>query len=126
MPLPSVLNGANRCQVLTKRTRLPCKNPAAYGCKSCRMHGAHKSRNTLQGANHPQYRNGNETKGARIERSRMSTMFLYLRDIGDTIHMFTGPKTRGRHPSQYVKLDLSDPKQMAYALAFTANKKLRK
>jgi hypothetical protein len=87
------------------------------------MHGAHKTRSALQGANHPQYRNGNETKTARIERSRMSALFLYLRDIGDTIHMFTGPKTRGRRPNQYVKLDLSDPKQLAYAIHFTNIKK---
>ena len=122
MPLQSVLNGANQCQVLTKRTRQRCKNPAAFGCASCRMHGAHKSRNVLRGANHPQYKNGNETKGSRLERSRMSAMFLYLRDIGDTINLFIGPKTRGRRPNQYIKLDLSDPEQMKLAIVLSMRK----
>ncbi len=117
MPLPSVLNGAKKCEVLTKRTKLRCKNPAAYGCRACRMHGAHKSRKSPQGVSHPQYRNGNETKKSRKQRSRESARFLYLRDIGDTINLFTGPKTRGRRPIQYRKLDLSDPEQMKLAMA---------
>ena len=122
MPLPSVINGAKQCEVLSKRTKLRCQNPAAYGCKACRMHGAHQSRNSLQGADHPQYRKGYETKEARIERSRKSAMFLYLRDIGDTINLFTGPKTSGRRPNHYIKLDLSDPDQMALAIFFTLAK----
>jgi hypothetical protein len=80
------------------------------------MHGAHASRKSPQGTSHPQYKNGNETKESRLERSRVSAMFLYLRDIGDTINLFTGPKTRGRRPNQYVKLDLSDPEQMKLAI----------
>jgi len=122
MPLPSVINGAKQCEVLSKRTRLRCQNPAAYGCRACRMHGAHESRKSPHGANHPQYKNGNETKGSRLERSRMSAMFLYLRDIGDTINLFIGPKTRGRKPNQYVKLDLSDPEQMKLAIVLSMQK----
>lgn len=123
MPLPSVQNGAKQCQVLTKRGKQRCMNPAAFGCSSCRMHGAHKSRNVLQGQDHPQYKNGSETKEARAERSQLSAMFLYLRDIGDTINLFVGPKTRGRRPSQYHKLDLNDPEQMKLAIALTLRKK---
>lgn len=122
MPLPSVQNGAKQCQVLSKRTRRQCLNPAAYGCRACRMHGAHKSRKSPQGADHPQYRNGNETKKARAERSRVSAMFLYLRDIGDSINLFAGPKTRGRRPGQYRRLDLNDPEQMMLAISLTLRK----
>lgn len=122
MPLPSVQNGAKQCQVLSKRTKQQCLNPAAYGCRACRMHGAHKSRKSPQGADHPQYRNGNETKKARAERSRVSAMFLYLRDIGDSINLFVGPKTRGRRPSQYRRLDLNDPEQMMLAISLTLRK----
>jgi len=43
MPLPSVETGAcPRCRGKSKRSGLPCQNPAAYGCKTCRIHGAHK------------------------------------------------------------------------------------
>lgn len=122
MPLPSVINGAKQCEVLSKRTRLRCQNPAAYGCRACRMHGAHESRKSPQGASHPQYKNGNETKESRLERSHMSAVFLYLRDIGDTINLFIGPKTRGRRPNQYVKLDLSDPEQMNLAIVLSMRK----
>lgn len=121
MPLPSILNGAKQCEVFTKRTKQRCQNPAAYGCRACRMHGAHRSRNSPRGADHPQYRKGHETKEARIERSRKSAMFLYLRDIGDSINLFVGPKTPGRRPSQYVKLDLADPNQMALAILLSLN-----
>jgi len=116
MPLPSIINGAKQCQVMTKRTKQRCKNLAAYGCTSCRMHGAHKSKNVLRGKDHPQYKNGKQTKEAKAFRSRKSTMFLYLRDIGDSINLFSGEKTRGRKPIGYVKLDMTDPEQLAIAI----------
>ena len=103
MPLPSVLNGAIQCQVLTKRTKQRCKNPTAYGCVSCRMHGAHKSRNVLRGANHPQYKHGERTKEVESEHRRASITLLTLRDIGDSIDMFNGGHTRGRKPKGYAK-----------------------
>ena len=121
MPLPSVLNGAKKCQVLTKRNNQSCKNPAAYGCKACRMHGAHKSRNVLQGANHPQYKNGTETKAVRAERSNASAKLLYIRDLGDNIGMFNGTKTRGRKPNGYRKLNMDNPAQRGLALLKVAS-----
>jgi hypothetical protein len=122
MPLQSVLNGAKQCQVLTKRTRQRCKNPAAYGCTSCRMHGAHKSRNVLRGANHPQYRNGERTKKSEEEHRKSSTILLILRDIGDHIKLFNGDHTRGRKPKGYVKYDMNDPEQLALAVLATLKK----
>jgi hypothetical protein len=120
MPLPSVLNGANQCQVLTKRTRQQCKNPAAFGCASCRMHGAHKSKNVLRGVNHPQYKTGEETLEAKAIRSEKSEMFRYLTDIGNHCKLFYKEiKTRGRPPSGYEKLDLNDPEQLVLAIMKT-------
>jgi hypothetical protein len=120
MPLPSVLNGANQCQVLTKRTRQQCKNPAAFGCASCRMHGAHKSKNVLRGVNHPQYKTGGETLEAKAMRSEKSEMFRYLTDIGNHCKLFYKEiKTKGRPPSGYEKLDLTDPEQLALAIMKT-------
>ena len=119
MPLPSILDGAKQCQVLTKRTRQRCKNPAAYGCASCRMHGAHKSRNVLRGANHPQYRNGERTRNSEEEHRKSSAILLTLRDIGDHINLFNGSYTRVRKPKGYVEYDMNDPNQLALAILAT-------
>jgi hypothetical protein len=120
MPLPSVLNGAKQCQVVTKRTKTRCKNLAAYGCKACRMHGAHKSRNVLRGKYHPKYRNGERTKDAETERRDKGVVFRYLTDIGNHVGLFyTQLKTRGRPPSGYVNLDLTNSEQLAIAILKT-------
>jgi hypothetical protein len=87
------------------------------------MHGAHKSKNVLYGAKHPQYINGEETKVARAERSKKSSLFLYLRDIGDSIGIFTGSHTKGRKPYGYEKLNLEDSAELEKAiLAITEHK----
>ena len=122
MPLLSVVNGAKQCQVLTKRTKQQCKNPAAYGCTSCRMHGAHKSRNSLKGQDHPKYINGNETVSLRAKRSEMSRLLLYLRDMGDSIGMFSGTHQRGRKPKGYLKRDLDNPENLIAILIETLKK----
>ena len=120
MPLPSLLNGAKQCQVLTKRTKLRCKNLAAYGCKACRMHGAHKSKNVLRGAKHPQYKNGGETLESKAERNVKSIMFRYLTDLGNHCKVFSKKiNTKGRPPKGYVKLDLNDPEMLAFAIIKT-------
>ena len=122
MPLPSVLNGANQCRVLTKRTGQQCKNPAAFGCASCRMHGTHKSRNVLRGVNHPHYQTGGETLEANAMRTEKSEMFRYLTDLGNHCNLFYKEiKTKGRPPSGYEKLDLNDPEQLALAILKTVS-----
>lgn len=126
MPLQSVLNGAKQCQVMSRRTKLRCKNPAAYGCRSCRMHGAHKSRNVLQGKDHPQHKNGQRTKETEAEHRRASIILLTLRDIGDSIGMFHGGYTRGRKPNGYIKLDMNEPEQLISAVLTVTRKKMQK
>ena len=117
MPLPSLLSGAKQCQVITKRTKKRCKNPAAYGCLSCRMHGAHKSRNVLQGKDHPQYKKGERTKTREIEHRRASITLLTLRDIGDHLNMFNGTHTRGRKPDGYRKINLTTDEDLMKVIA---------
>ena len=124
MPLPSVLNGALQCQVNCKRKPgVRCKNPAAYGCKACRIHGAHKSRNVLQGANHPQYRHGGETKAARKAHQETLLRLAYLVAIGEHIKMFIGPKSRGRKPANFSQLNLNDPEELALAIKLSMPKR---
>ena len=71
------------------------------------MPGAHKSRNTLQGANHPQFKNGRESNEARLIRVKRATALRYLVDIGNHINLFSAVVTLpGRLPNEYEKLDL--------------------
>lgn len=120
MPLPSVnIHGARLCECRSKRTRLPCNNPAAFGTKACRMHGAHKNRNVIRGANHPRYKNGERTKQSVEDHRKSSIILLTLRDIGDHINLFNGDYTRGRKPTGYVKYDMNDPEQLALAILTT-------
>jgi hypothetical protein len=100
MPLPSVVNGAKLCQGLSKRTKLPCKNPAAFGCRTCRMHGAHQSRFVLSGQDHQNFRHGQETYQARDYRRKASRRLHELINLGNAIGMFNpGTKLRGRKPT---------------------------
>lgn len=120
MPLPSVsMHGAKLCGCRSKRTRLPCNNPAAFGTKACRMHGAHKSRNVIRGADHPRYKNGERTKLSEENHRKSSIILLTLRDIGDHINLFNGDYIRGRKPTGYVKYDMNDPEQLALAILAT-------
>jgi len=122
MPLPSVLNGALQCQVNCKRTGIRCNNPAAYGCKACRLHGAHKSRNVLQGANHPQYKHGVESKASRKAYQETLLRLAYLVTIGEHIKMFVGPKSRGRKPANFLPLNLNNPEELALAIKLSIQK----
>jgi hypothetical protein len=114
MPLPSVrMHGAKLCACKSKRTKLPCNNPAAFGTKACRMHGAHRSRRVPRGATHPQYRNAGHTRMERYERSEKSLQFALLEQLGWHLNMFTGTKTRGRKPSGYRTMNLNDPDELS-------------
>ena len=54
------------------------------------------------------------------ERSAKSVMFRYLTDIGNHVNLFYKQiKTRGRPPSRYTQLDLTDPEQLAFAILRT-------
>jgi hypothetical protein len=73
------------------------------------MHGAHKSRNALQGADHPSYKNGEETKKAKAERSKRMLILRYLTDLGSQCNLFNKTlKPLGRPPKGYRKLHYSD------------------
>jgi len=73
MPLPSVLkHGAKQCSAKSKRTGLPCNNPAAHGCKTCRMHGARKPDSIKRGKDHPNYFHGERSlEGIKRHRETM-------------------------------------------------------
>ena len=71
MPLPSLtLYGAKQCTARAKSKKgQRCSNPAAYGCKTCRIHGARHYSSLKRGKLHPNYRHGNETLQSKRQRS---------------------------------------------------------
>ena len=89
MPLPSVLHfGADQCQARSKRTGQPCNNPAAFGCRTCRMHGAHRSRRSTAGTEHWNYQHGRETLAAKLTRAETLAELRRLHHIGRLSGMF--------------------------------------
>ena len=121
MPLPSVEKyGAKRCIAKKKSTKEPCKNPAAFGCATCRYHGARRSRNALQGIYHPQYKSGKYTKEQQALRSQKSLQFLMLEKLGWHIGLFAegSTKFRGRKPLgyPYELKNLHEPDQLLKAI----------
>ena len=117
MPLPSVLkHGAKLCSAKSKRTGLPCNNPAAFNCRTCKVHGAHRSRNVAKGINSGKYKNGHYTKEAKEKSSKSLVRLRYLEDIGQEAGIILGSKTRGRKPNGYIKLDISNKEELLIAL----------
>ncbi len=117
MPLPSVLGGARQCQANSKRSGQRCLNPAAYGCKTCRYHGAHRGSASFSGTSHWNYKHGKDTKKQRAQNAAASAKLNYLRDLGNLLGMFTG-KTGwpGRKPNAYRPLTNPDPAELIHLI----------
>jgi hypothetical protein len=99
MPLPSVSqHSASQCTARAKSTKHRCLNPAAYGCRTCRLHGARKPNSIKHGINHPNYLHGTETLQRRRERSiklaALREIENHLLDCG----LIKGDRTVGRKP----------------------------
>ena len=96
MPLPSVkIHGALQCQADCKATQCQCRNPAAYGMRVCRYHGARRQNTILRGKSHPNFQHGQETLEAKATRSAGLARLQELEAIGRAIGMIVGPRTRG-------------------------------
>ena len=66
------------------------------------------------------FKHGEETLEAKAERSAKNVMFRYLTDIGNYCDLFYKQlKTRGRPPSGYARLNLTDPEELALAILKT-------
>jgi len=109
MPLPSISkHNAKHCTAKSKRTGLPCKNPAAYGCRTCRMHGARKAESIKRGEQHPNYIHGKRTLEAQLEQSATSRRLQQLEDAMHLLNMTTAKRSRGRKANRYKKLTSVD------------------
>ena len=83
MPLPNVVSGRTpQCTARSKRSLRRCLNPAAFGCKTCRFHGARKPESVKRGSAHPQYKHGRETVEARRRRVEAMGRIRDLVELG--------------------------------------------
>ena len=100
MPLPSVSqHSAVQCTVRAKSTKQRCLNPAAYGCRTCRLHGARKPTSIKAGPNHPNYRHGQETLPAKHQRSvKLAELRVIETDLFSK-GLIVGNRTAGRKPT---------------------------
>ncbi len=70
MPLASISkHGASQCTARAKSTKRRCLNPAAHGCRTCRLHGARNLTSIKRGSYNLNYRHGIETLEAKHLRS---------------------------------------------------------
>ena len=81
-----------------------CKNHSAYGCKTCRYHGARK---ITYGSKAPNYKHGEYTKEAKESRERLRA----LSDIGNYVGMFNR-KMVGRRPKNTLIDDVERFKKL--------------
>ena len=115
-----------RCTAKSSHTKEQCKRPASKLSKTskCSRHGGlstgPKTQEGKERIRAAHLKHGQETKEAKAERSAKSVMFRYLTDIGNHVNLFYKQiKTRGRPPSRYTQLDLTDPEQLAFAILRT-------
>ena len=109
MTLPSMrLHGAKQCTAKSKRTGLPCNNPAAYGCRTCRMHGARKAESIKRGKHHPNYVHGRRTLEAQLEQSATACRLQQLEDSLHLLGMNTAKRSRGRKALGYSPITSLD------------------
>jgi hypothetical protein len=100
MPLPNIASGkTRRCTAKAKSRGAQCLNAAAWGCSTCRFHGARKPETIKRGASHPQYKHGGETLEAKAERSRRLAELRDLEALSYEMGMARGPRWRGRKPA---------------------------
>jgi hypothetical protein len=99
MPLPSVKTyGALQCHAKTKSTENQCLNPAAYGMKVCRYHGARRQGTISKGEAHPAYIHGQETLAAKAKRSAGAAELRRLEGLMHDLGMTTSKRMPGRKP----------------------------
>tara|TARA_B100000795_G_C22436921_1_gene300345 strand:+ start:51 stop:386 length:336 start_codon:yes stop_codon:yes gene_type:complete len=95
LPLPNL---KAQCTAKNRRTGQRCKNPAAFGCKACRYHGARPQ--ILKGEDHPNYKHGRRTLEALSKYSQKVAELDQLENIAHRAGVMAGPKRRGRKPAE--------------------------
>ena len=112
-----------RCTAKSSYTKKQCKRPASKLSKTskCSRHGGlstgPKTKEGKDRIRAAHLKHGQEAKEAKAELSAKSLMFKYLLDLGNHVGLFYKQlKTRGRPPSGYAQLNLTDPEQLALVI----------
>ena len=82
MPLPNL---RQQCTAQNRNKQRRCLNPAAFGCKTCRYHGAR--RQIAKGTDHPNYKHGNRSQDAIKSFSKASQELDMIEDMAESIGM---------------------------------------
>lgn len=102
MPLPNIRNKRSlQCKATSKHTGHQCQNPAAFGQKVCRFHGARRPASILRGTNHPNFQHGQETLQAKARRSASLTKLRRVEDLMVSTGLFDLKRSPGRKPKGY-------------------------
>jgi hypothetical protein len=104
MPLPSVLRGAKKCTALTKLTKRPCKNPAAFGGDKCQEHSGQIKPSIKRGEKHPNFVHGRRTIEAEKEHSAFCRRLQQLEDAMHLLGMTSAKRSRGRKANGYEQV----------------------
>lgn len=95
MPLPHI---KTFCCAKCKATGNTCLNPAAFGMRVCRYHGAKKPDAVRRGAAHGRYKSGAFTQTAKDGYRQASVRLMELQNLGFGLGMMLGKRTPGRKP----------------------------
>lgn len=77
------MHRAPRCCANSKRSGLPCQNPAVRGKTVCRMHGA--GGGAKPGKAHPNYRHGGRSRDTVLFRGLATALAREGRDAMDAL-----------------------------------------
>ena len=98
----------NQCHAISKRTRQRCKAPSMKGKAVCRTHGGlstgPKTEVGRQRCAEAKTIHGRETREARSERSLGSARLAVLEEVGFSIGLMSGGRTRGRRPDRMAEV----------------------
>ena len=81
-------NAAPRCTAHSKRTGLPCRNPAVKGWTVCRMHGARGG--ARPGMENPAFLHGGRTKEAQEMRRMVAGLLREGREAQEQLRQVAG------------------------------------
>ena len=91
-----------QCQAKSKRTKQQCRAPAAKGKTKCRFHGGAstgpKTPEGRQSCSAAKLVHGCETREARSDRAAAMRRLRALEDLGHSLGIMHGPRTRGKKP----------------------------
>ncbi|MBT5379229.1 MAG: hypothetical protein HOL08_09260 [Opitutae bacterium] len=97
MPLPHV---KLFCRSIKRATGGPCKNPAAWGCRTCRYHGARRPQTVKRGQEHWAYKDGSCSTETRDTYRQAAAELRKIEEIGFKHGVLVGKRTPGRKPKE--------------------------